>query len=329
MKWLINLIVLVLLASSGYATAHEIRAAYLQIHETQPTVYNIMWKVPSNGNRVVDIQPQFDEQFSLTSLGHYTAIEGFVVYRYTLSGERSLSGSGLSITNLSSTTIDTLVTVKLLDGSSHTLLIQPKQNFVQIPVAYSSWQVAGTYTVLGVEHILLGIDHLLFVLALLLIVSGFKTLIKTITAFTAAHSITLAGVALGYFSLPSAPVEVLIALSIMLVCVEAIRQRRGVTSIATQWPWLIAFAFGLLHGFGFAGAILDIGLPQSDAPIALLFFNVGVELGQIAFVVALLLVGKLIHKVRPLPKHAATTASYFVGSIASFWVFERLFITFQ
>ncbi len=329
MKWLINLIMLVLLASSGYATAHEIRPAYLQIQETQPTVYNIMWKVPSNGNRVVDIQPQFDELFTLTSLGHYTAIEGFVVYRYTLSGERSLSGSGVSITNLGSTTIDTLVTVKLLDGSSHTLLIQPKQNFVQIPVAHSSWQVAGTYTVLGVEHILLGIDHLLFVLALLLIVRGFKTLIKTITAFTVAHSITLAGVALGYFSLPSAPVEVLIALSIMLVCVEAIRQRRGVTSIATQWPWLIAFAFGLLHGFGFAGAILDIGLPPSDAPIALLFFNVGVELGQIAFVVALLLIGKLIQKVRPLPKHAATTASYLIGSIASFWVFERLFITFQ
>ena len=167
MKWLINLIMLVLLASSGHAAAHEIRPAYLQIQETQPTIYNIMWKVPSNGNRVIDIQPQFDEQFTLTSLGHYTALEGFVVYRYTLSAERPISGTGISITNLSSTTIDALVTIKLLDGSSHTLLIQPKQNYLEVPVAYSSWQVAGTYTVLGVEHILLGIDHLLFVLALL------------------------------------------------------------------------------------------------------------------------------------------------------------------
>ncbi|MDN3651424.1 HupE/UreJ family protein [Thalassotalea ponticola] len=329
MKRLINLIMLVMLVSCGDTIAHEIRPAYLQIQETQPTVYNIMWKVPSNGNRVIDIQPKFDEKFTLSSLGHYTALEGFVVYRYTLNGEHSLSGTGVSITNLGSTTIDTLVTVKLMDGSSHTLLIQPKHNFVRIPATHSSWKVAVTYAVLGIEHILLGIDHLLFVLALLLIVRGFKTLIKTITAFTVAHSITLAGVALGYFSLPPTPVEVLIALSIMLVCVEAVRQRRGVSSIATQWPWLIAFAFGLLHGFGFAGAILDIGLPQTDAPIALLFFNVGVELGQIAFVVTLLCIGNLVKKVRLLPKHVAISASYLIGSLSSFWVFERLFITFQ
>ena len=162
----------------------------------------------------------------------------------------------------------------------------------------------------------------------MLIVSGWRMLVKTITAFTLAHSITLAMVALGYVTLPPGPVEVMIAFSIVLVCVEAVRKHQGETSLAIQWPWLVAFAFGLLHGFGFAGALLDLGLPQVHLSIALLFFNLGVELGQLAFIAVILGLGLAMRRIMMVPRHAPIFSSYLIGSIAAFWVIERLHVTF-
>jgi hypothetical protein len=181
------------------------------------------------------------------------------------------------------------------------------------------------YLRLGVEHILFGIDHLLFVLGLILLVGGLGPLMKTITAFTLAHSITLGLATLGVVRIPQAPVEAVIALSIVFLAAELVRQGRGETGLTARRPWLVAFAFGLLHGLGFAGALSDVGLPPGDVPSALLLFNVGVEAGQLAFVVAAL---ALVRAVQSLPAPAwrrlEGVSAYAIGSLAAFWVMQRI-----
>ena len=186
-----------------------------------------------------------------------------------------------------------------------------------------------TYSKLGFEHILLGIDHLLFVLALILITKGKWKIIKTVTAFTIAHSITLSLAALGYVEFPSAPVEAVIALSIVFLAIEIIKVSKGKQTLTSKKPWLVAFTFGLLHGFGFAGALSKIGLPQLDIPIALAFFNVGVELGQLAFVLVVIAIMWLLRKTKfNWPSWAKKIPPYAIGSMASFWLVERVYAFF-
>ena len=187
--------------------------------------------------------------------------------------------------------------------------------------------MAGAYLMHGVEHILFGFDHLLFVLALILIVRSGRVLLWTITAFTLAHSITLSLATLGVVQVPAPPVEAAIALSIVLLACEIIRLRRGQTSLTARWPWLVAFAFGLLHGLGFAGALTEIGLPQGDIPLALFAFNVGVEIGQLIFVAAVLGVLACVKRIDFPPvveRHALSIATYGIGTMAAFWFIERL-----
>jgi len=203
-----------------------------------------------------------------------------------------------------------------------------------IDVALAEWlagsgsvgRAAWRYTVLGIEHILTGIDHLLFVLALLLVVVGRWKLVKTITAFTLAHSITLALATLGVVTVPSGPVEAAIALSIVFLASEIIWWHRGWTSLTFARPWLVAFAFGLLHGLGFAGALSEIGLPSAEIPIALLFFNIGVEIGQLAFVAAVLLGAGALSRLAPVANTAAfarVAIAYAIGTVATYWFVER------
>ena len=205
--------------------------------------------------------------------------------------------------------------------------LTPTNRSFEVAEEQSSWDVAKTYTIIGVEHILMGIDHLLFVFALLLIVSGWKRLIGTITAFTFAHSITLVSATMGWLSVPQAPVEAVIALSILFLAVEIIHSQQGKVGLAERSPWLIAFIFGLLHGFGFAGALAEVGLPEHSIPHALLFFNVGVELGQLIFVAAALFVGWIVKKIftQDLLKKGETTIAYAIGSLAAFWLMERTY----
>ncbi|WP_193210693.1 HupE/UreJ family protein [Luteolibacter marinus] len=304
--------------------SHEIRPAYLQVDETSPGSYDVLWKIPRIGERVPDIKPDFADDFVLEEGDGGALLDGFVVYHYRLTAERPLAGTTLSIDGLPRTTIDVLANLNALDGRKQTLLLHPTSpsaTFAQNP---SKWGVAATYTKLGIEHILLGIDHLLFVLALILIIDGRRKLVGTITAFTLAHSITLGLATLGYISLPGPPVEAVIALSIALVAVDILRKRRGANPATSRWPWMVAFVFGLLHGFGFAGALGDIGLPQQAVPLALLFFNVGVEAGQLLFIAAVLLLAAGFKRLPlRLPEWTKSIPPYAIGSLAMFWVIER------
>jgi hydrogenase/urease accessory protein HupE len=212
----------------------------------------------------------------------------------------------------------------MADGAIHINVLRPDSANFSIPEKPSRLAVSGTYLVLGVEHILGGIDHLLFVLGLLLIVRGRRLLLKTITAFTIAHSLTLALAILGFVQVPQAPVEAVIALSILFLAVELCKQHRGTVGLTARSPWLVALCFGLLHGFGFAGALSEVGLPHADIPFALLFFNVGVEAGQILFVAAVLLLIRQLRKTSlNWPGWAIQIPPYAIGSLAAFWVIER------
>ena len=224
-----------------------------------------------------------------------------------------------------STLTDVLARIEYRGGSTQIVRLTPETPQFVASGVQSGLEVAQTYFLLGVDHILGGIDHLLFVLALILLIRDRWMLVKTITAFTVAHSLTLAGAALGYLSLPQAPVEATIALSIAFVASELAKSEPGERRLSESYPWIIAFAFGLLHGFGFAGALKEIGLPQTDVPLALLFFNLGVEAGQLMFVAAVLIGYKAIKALLDVPvAPARMAAAYLIGTISTFWLVSRV-----
>ena len=316
-------VVLFLLAPL-FVKAHEIRPAYLQIVQVSQNTYEVFWKVPSMGDAVPKIQPVFPNSFLMEIKKPPNQIPGSVIYYYSLNGEEALSGQKLYIQGLNKTLIDVLVNITYLNGEKATFMLQADKDSQIIPGQTSSFDVIKTYSVLGIEHILLGIDHLLFVLALILITKGKWKIIKTITAFTIAHSITLSLAALGYVSFPGAPVEAVIALSIVFLAIELVHNLEGKQTLTSRKPWIVAFSFGLLHGFGFAGALSDIGLPQQDIPLTLAFFNVGVELGQIMFVVVVLLFLRIVNLKSNWPAYMKKIPAYAIGSIAAFWMIQRV-----
>jgi hydrogenase/urease accessory protein HupE len=238
--------------------------------------------------------------------------------------DRELAGQTITIDRLDATITDVLVRIQTRDGAVRTARLTPSNPSFTVPARAGPLIVLSAYIGLGIEHILFGVDHLLFVLCLLLLVRGIRSLLATVTAFTLAHSITLAAATLGFIRVPAASVEATIALSIVFLAAELAGggARRTVTR---SYPWLVAFSFGLLHGLGFAGALAEVGLPPGDIPLALFGFNVGVELGQLAFITAVLSLGRLVC-ILPLRLPAWTTraAGYAIGTIAAFWVFVRL-----
>lgn len=307
------------------ATAHEIRPAFLQIREIEPNVYDFLWKTPARGDMRLALNVIQPESCANVSEPRSTLVDGAVLQRWRTRCTGGLVGQTLGVENLSRTLTDAIVRFEPVDGPAKTLRLTPDAPVVTIPASQPWPEVAGAFFVLGVEHILLGFDHLLFVLALLLLISDLRRLLGAVTAFTLAHSLTLAGTTLGWIGLPSAPVEATIALSIMFLAMEIVRVRRGASSLTAQAPWLAAFAFGLLHGFGFAGALREIGIPEDSVAIALLFFNLGVEAGQLAFIGVV--VGAVSASRRfplPAPAWVRLAPSYAIGTIAAFWFIERI-----
>lgn len=316
----------VLLCLTQLSFADEIRPGYLEIKENSKDVFSVLWKVPAKGNKKLSLQAQLPANCVNKTQAITQFINAAYIQRWITFCEGGLVEQSLSIAGLESTSTDVILQLDFINGTSQSAQLTPTKNSYTIPAEASSLQIVSTYTIFGVEHILMGVDHLLFVFALLLIVSSARKLVVTITAFTLAHSITLGAATLGFVHVPQQPVEAVIALSILFLAVEIVHGRQGRPGYAARWPWLVAFIFGLLHGFGFAGALSEIGLPQQAIPLALIFFNVGVELGQLLFVLVIVSLTWLLHKLnqQKLVSRAETAVIYSIGGVSSFWLFERI-----
>jgi hydrogenase/urease accessory protein HupE len=305
--------------------ADVFRPAYLEIREAGGDRYDVTWKVPTLGNSRLAIRVRFPDGTTQLTVPQAFVSDDAYVERWSVQRSGGLTGQRVCVDGIASGVTDVIVRVEREDGTSQVERLLPARPEFVVTGPSSGAEVAGSYLLLGIEHILGGVDHLLFVLALLLIVRGAKRIFATITAFTVAHSITLVAATLGWVHVPGPPVEAAIALSIVFVAAEVVHGLRGRPGLTARAPWVVAFTFGLLHGFGFAGALAEVGLPQKAIPIALLMFNVGVETGQLIFVCAVLTVRKLL--TRFSQRRFAWTlyaAPYAIGSIAMFWVIDRI-----
>ncbi len=310
----------------GQAFAHESQPGLLQLTQQDTSRFELIWRAPIYYGKPHPASLQLPANWK--TIGHPTIrqlADSALHTRVVEIDTPSIHGSVIHFPGLQATITDVLVRVEFIDGSKSSSIIKPDEPWVSIEGQRSAWQVAWDYTLLGIEHILSGIDHLLFVLALLLIVSGVRRLVFTVTSFTLAHSITLAAATLGWVWVPGPPVEAVIALSILFLASELVKINRGQQSLTARYPWLVAFTFGLLHGFGFAGALSQVGLPHNEIPLALLMFNVGVELGQLMFILIMLVLIRALHRIRySWPQWVYKLPAYGIGSIAAFWLVERV-----
>jgi hydrogenase/urease accessory protein HupE len=312
------------LAEAGPAVAHEARPGFLELRETGPETYSFLWKKPTGGELEIQIAPVIPKDCRLARSDRQQLSPGAVIVRGTLSCTGGLAGKTIVIAGLEATITDVLVRLHHADGSLESHLLRPTTPSVTLGSVTTAADRALGYVQLGVQHILLGVDHLLFVLGLMLIVSDRWMLVKTITSFTLAHSITLAIATLGCASAPLPPLNAAIALSILFLGPEIVRTWRGESSFAIRHPWVVAFAFGLLHGFGFASGLAAMGLPKAEIPLALLLFNVGVELGQVAFVLLVILLERSFRVLEVRwPRLVQHFPGYAVGTLGAYWAIQR------
>lgn len=305
--------------------ADELRPAYLDTREIGPDEYSLLWKVPALGDLRLGLYVRLPESCKTTS-EPFRGIEGGTFFeRWKVACPNGLKGQEIAIDGLNSTVTDVLARIQYLGGSTQVARLSADSPTFLVAGAPTGFEVARTYFLLGANHILTSLDHLLFVLALILLICDRWKLVKTITAFTVAHSITLAGATFGYLSLPQKPVEATIALSIAFLASELIKMRRGERRLSEDYPWIVAFAFGLLHGLGFAGALREMGLPQIDVPLALLMFNLGVEAGQLLFILVILIgqrATSALFSVPVVPLRWA--AAYLIGTTSMLWLVVRI-----
>ena len=354
--WLIGLSLLFI---SAPCHAHWASPGYLQLEQTEETTYTVLWKVPTQAGRPLKLTPILPQNcVEATPTSAYQAGTAFI-QRWVTRCADGLIDQTISIEGLSNSLTDVLVRINRVNGTTQTERLTANRPSFSVLESPGWIDISQTYLVLGIEHILSGVDHLLFIFALLIIVSGWRRLVATVTAFTLAHSLTLGAATLGFVFVPRPPVEAVIALSILFLAVEITRhqisfrpgkiilnaastdtysfhrQQSGVQKVGTrrrenqsltyEWPWLVAFTFGLLHGFGFAGALTEVGLPENAIPLALLFFNLGVEVGQLLFVAGFLLLSWVF--ARLIPKRLRwmeVCAAYIIGAFAAYWTIERV-----
>jgi hydrogenase/urease accessory protein HupE len=315
------------LAGARAAFAHESRPGFLELRETGPETYSFLWKKPSGGEIEIQIAPVIPKQCRLVTPDRQQLTPGAVIVRGTLTCTGGLAGKTISIAGLEATVTDVLVRLHHADGRLESHLLRPATPSVTLGGVTTPAERALGYVQLGIQHILLGGDHLLFILGLMLIVSNRWMLVKTITAFTLAHSITLAVATLGYARAPLPPLNAAIALSILFLGPEIVRTWRGETSFTIRHPWVVAFAFGLLHGFGFASGLTAMGLPTAEIPLALLLFNVGVELGQLAFVLFVILLQRSFRLLEVRwPRFVEHLPGYAVGTLGAYWTIQRTLV---
>jgi hydrogenase/urease accessory protein HupE len=328
LRWRILFVAAFVLLNVVWASAHEARPAYLELKETAPGQYVVLWRTPMLAGMRLPVALALPDDVKNLSEPNVQDLADSVLERRVIDcGPNGLSGKRIEFPGLQLTIADVLVRVEMLDGRKWTTIVHPSQPWVEIAASQTWLGVVGTYIVQGIRHILFGADHMLFVLGLLLIVKDRWMLLKTVTAFTIAHSITLAVATLGYAEVPVVPLNAAIALSILFLGPEIVRSWRGETSFTIRHPWVVAFAFGLLHGFGFASALTSAGLPRHELPLALVSFNVGVELGQLGFIALILALERSfrILEVR-WPRWAEAVPGYTVGSLGAFWTIQRVAI---
>lgn len=319
-------VLLLIFGLTTILTAHEIRPAYLEIKQTGSKEYTVLWKVPLYNGKKLDIFPECSV-IQNVSIVEEQQLQDAHLTIYKWKGNAGLEGHKITINGLQRTLMDVLIRIDLDDKLSYTLLAQPDSPTIWVPVEPSRISVIRSYAIMGIEHILKGADHLLFVLCLLLIIDRWQLILWTVSSFTLAHSLTLALSVLGIIHLPSPPVETVIALSIMFLAREYLSKLKGRSTLTLQYPWTVAFIFGLVHGLGFSGALQEIGLPQSDVAFALIFFNAGVEIGQVLFIFGALIcyafwakLSKNQSKVTILKKGMA----FAIGGLSSFWFIDRI-----
>ena len=319
-----------LLSVASTICAHEVRPAYLELHQSGAETFDVFWKVPGRGDNMrLSLYVEMPEKCSNASPHRGVFGDNTFIEKWSVKCAGGLTGGTIQIAGLEATMTDVLVRLERLDGTTQVTRLTPSATSFTVEAAPRATQVAGTYLRLGIEHILSGWDHLLYILAMLLLVRGWRRVVLTMSAFTATHSLTLTAAALGWVHVPQRPVEACIALSILFVASEIVRTRRGQSGLTERWPWVISFTFGLLHGFGFAGALSEVGLPQKAIPVALLFFNAGVEVGQLIFIASIFAIAMVARNAArkitvPHPAWAWRIPPYAIGAVAAFWFLQRI-----
>ncbi|MEM7320109.1 MAG: HupE/UreJ family protein [Pseudomonadota bacterium] len=327
------LLVLLLQFWSVTAQAHALDPGYLQIQHLGGEAWQVFWRKPDVNGNPMDIQARLPVNCTPSSPPQEARFDGSAwSTQWIAICPDGLGGQRVEIAGLDTTNTEVLVRLGDAQGTTRTFRLTPAETGLTVPETLTGWGISRSYFGLGFDHILEGWDHLLFVFALLVLIRNPWRLAAAITAFTLAHSLTLALATLDLVRVPSQPVEAVIALSIVLLAVEILRRRQGGMQLTQRFPWILAFSFGLLHGLGFAGALGEIGLPQDDVPLALLAFNLGVEAGQLAFVAVVLAVFTAIRALMPRlsqalrdPRSLATIAlGYGIGGVATYWLAERV-----
>jgi len=319
MKYIAALLLTIL---SFAVIADEMRPALVQINQVDENHYQILWKVPARGEMKLKLSLIIDEEHPPATRESYF-VEGSYIERWQIERPDGVQGMHVEIIQPRTRLTDVIIRYESLQGEMVTGRINASHPSFTFSQELSYENVVKTYTMLGIEHILIGLDHLLFVACLVLIAGVTSKLFWAITGFTAAHSVTLAVSSLGIFSLPIAPLEAVIALSIIFLAVEI--AKRNQRSLTYRYPVVVSSSFGLLHGFGFAAVLAEIGLPSQDIISALLFFNVGVEIGQLLFISAIILFLMALQKIKAInSSRVEHISSYAIGSVAVFWCIERI-----
>jgi hydrogenase/urease accessory protein HupE len=334
MKRYRGLVVAALLLCAGLFTealAHESQPGLFELRQLAPDRYEAIWRAPIYFGEAHPARLQLPASWQSVGEPTVRQLPDSALYRRMVRVPGgSIDGAVIRFPGLEATITDVFVRVSRLDGSQVNLVVRPTRPFAELRGERPWYVASGEYLVLGFNHILMGIDHLLFVLGLLVIVQGRRMLVRTVTAFTVAHSITLAIATLGYASIPGPPLNAAIALSILFLGPEIVRAWRGETSFTLRQPWVVAFAFGLLHGFGFASGLSTVGMPRAEIPLALLMFNVGVELGQLAFVALMLLIRRSLAVLQfRWPRWLELAPGYVIGSLGAYWTIQRTAMIFQ
>jgi hypothetical protein len=311
---------------AGRLFAHEVRPAYLQLHQVSVDTYLVFWKVPALGENLrLSLSLEFPQNCTRQTEPRALFANGSYSEQWVLKCTGGLEGGRVAVGGLPATLTDVIVRIERLDGSTQVTRLTSSVTSFQVEVTPGRFEVARTYLALGIKHILSGVDHLLFVSGLLLLVTGFRRLLFTISAFTLSHTVTLTLATLGFVHVPPAPVEAVIALSILFVAYEVVRKAGHSNGLAQRAPWLVAFTFGLLHGLGFAGGLSAAGLPAGHIPLALAFFSAGVEVGHLSFVTAaVFLITASRGWTMKLPSWSWRIPPYAIGGLASYWLIARL-----